>query len=207
MKKNNITITASYDGHPVIGDCKLFPYHEEYLNKNKKLLDSMLARHNKVMAVRMDLRYPADYQGQTGNQNLSDAMRTYTRELSREGLDPQYVVRREQKESEHPHDHVDLLVNGSLKQRYKPLVKRMAPHWGRVIGVSPEVAEKLVFPCDKHPNGIMIRRNTPEFQEQYDDVHRQMSYLAKSEADDVTPSNRRKVFYSQYKRENSRPKR
>lgn len=52
----------------------------------------------------------------------------------------------------------------------------------------------------------MIRRGQADFSQKYDEVFKQMSYTAKSEADDVTPSNVKKVFYSQYKRDKSRSK-
>ena len=145
MSKNKVITTTTFNGHPVIGENKTFDYNNKYLQKNQELLDSTISRHNKVMAVRMDLKYPQNYPDTPSPQHLSRTMQTYTRELSRDGLDPQYVTRQEQKNSTHPHIHIALLVNASETQRYKHLLQRMAPHWGRAIGV--ENAEALVWPC------------------------------------------------------------
>ncbi|MEA4863609.1 MAG: inovirus-type Gp2 protein [Victivallaceae bacterium] len=212
MAKNKVVTTSEFNGHTVIGDSKPLDYNCNQLQKNQELLDRTIDRHTKVMIVRMDLRY-SRYQAQDpNNENLSTAMRTFTRELSRKGLDPQYVVRREQLTSEHPHAHVAVIVNASVKQCYKPIVEAMVAHWGRAIGVDAEEAKDLVWACDKDPsggkqeNGIIIRRGTPEYQEQYDKVYKQLSYLAKNDPDDVTPSGERKIFYSQYKRKKSRSK-
>lgn len=212
MNKPKVVTTTTYKGHPVIGAQKNFDYDTQYLDRNQELLEHTTARHNKVLAVRIDLKYPADYHQTSGNGHLSYALRTCTRELSRQGLDPQYVARREQKESEHPHFHIGLLLNGSVKKDYRTVVACMAEHWGNAIGISKEEAEDMVWPrvndqtAIHHENGIMIRRGESDFAQQYDAVHQQFSYMAKRTPEDTTPSNIKKVFYSQYKRKQSRPR-
>ncbi|MBN2640845.1 MAG: hypothetical protein JXR78_04285 [Victivallales bacterium] len=50
----------------------------------------------------------------------------------------------------------------------------------------------------------MIRRTFQHKEDQYDQVFKQMSYLAKIIDEDITPSDTKKIFYSQYKKKKSR---
>jgi hypothetical protein len=53
---------------------------------------------------------------------------------------------------------------------------------------------------------MMLRRNSPDFAEKFNDCFRQMSYLAKYKSDDRIDSNIRKISYSRYNRSTSRSK-
>ena len=75
-----------------------YEYYRTYLNKGIELLDSMSRRHRRVMQTRMDFRYPQEMEIDGSNRDFSRALRDLTKELRREGYDPQYIGRREQKD-------------------------------------------------------------------------------------------------------------
>ncbi len=213
MRKNRVTTTTEYNGHPVIpGRIQEFSYSTKILDKNQELLDSTLKRHNKVLCYRMDLRFPDDKTYENPTKLLSSFMNVYTNGLSRKGLDPAYAARLEQETSVNPHLHVEMLVDGNLAKDYRPLVENAEERWNRTLGVSSKTNSGgdenggLVDYCDKNKNGIMIRRNSPYCNDQYDQVHQQMSYLGKDKETDKVPGGVRTIFYSRYKRAKGRNK-
>ena len=218
MRKNRVTTTTEYNGHPVIpGRIQEFSYSTKILSKNQELLDSTLKRHNKVLCYRMDLRFPDDKTYENPNKLLSSFMNVYTNGLSRKGYDPAYAARLEQETSVNPHLHVEMLVDGNLAKDYMPLVEDAETRWERMLGVSSktnssETNNGLVDRCNKkkdgtpQENGIMIRRNSPYCNDQYDQVHQQMSYLGKDKESDKVPGGVRTIFYSRYKRAKGRNK-
>ena len=202
MSKSQVTTKAEYKGHPVnAGIVQEFSYFTKILDKNQELLDSTLKRHNKVLCYRMDLRFPDDKIYENPNKLLSSFMNVYTNGLSRKGYDPAYAARLEQETSVNPHLHVEMLVNGNLAKDYRPLVEKAEEGWNRTLGISSEVNSGLVDYCDKSEegNGTMIRRNSKHYNEQYDKVHKQMSYIAKDKAEDIIPDGTRVISYSRYK--------
>jgi len=218
MSKNKVITKAEYKGHPVnAGIVQEFSYSTKILDKNQELLDSTLRRHNKVLCYRMDLRFPDDKTYENPTKILSSFMNVYTNGLSRKGYDPAYAARLEQETSVNPHLHVEMLVDGNLAKDYRPLVEDAETRWDRMLGVSSKGGggdenEGLVDFCNKkkdgtpQKNGIIVRRNSPHFNKQYDQVHQQMSYLAKDKAEDIIPDGTRVISYSRYKRGKGRNK-
>ena len=71
-----------------------------------------------------------------------------------------------------------------------------------------EVQQKaLVYPCNKAPdgspreNGRMIKRGTWDNHKQKQETMRQLSYLAKVDENDLTPSSTKKFFTSQFQKD------
>ena len=67
-----------------------------------------------------------------------------------------------------------------------------------------EFQKALVYPCNKAPDGLprengrMIKRGTWENHKQKQETMRQLSYLAKVDENDLTPSSTKKFFTSQF---------
>lgn len=228
---SKVTVTAEYEGHPVIvGDHTMFRYNEKHLNNNLELLESCVDRHNKVFAWKMDVRMPKDKNKvkveKEPNKFISDFMSAYTNKLAREGLDPDYVVKMEQKTSEQRHFHTFLLVDGNKvkdQEKYCRMGERLIE---KQLGMEDGAADGLIDFTDKskqkklkgckdreqaelkerRKHSYMIRRDSPSFQEQFDACYRRMSYLAKDDVNDIIPSSERKVFYSRYNRKKCRRK-
>jgi len=181
-------------------------YSKTYLRKGIQMVTSMTKRHSKVLQTRMDFRYPQSYQSDGTNEDFSTALKTFSKELSRKRYDPQYIARREQKKSNNPHLHVSMVVDGNKKRCRASMIESAEKHWANALGIPVEEVHEnqLVYPCNKdpegnpRPNGYMIDRNKPDFKEMKNNAIRQMSYLAKKDPEDITPSSTRKFFTSQF---------
>ena len=168
------------------------------------MIDSMSSRHSKVFQVRMDFRYPQEMESDGSNQDFQKTLQGLSRELARQGCDPQYIARREQVSSHNPHLHLVLMVDGN-KRRCADTLNRIAEkHWANTLGMPVEEVHqrKLVYPCNHDPQGnprpnsyLLERRNPGDTKEE---MVQQLSYLAKVDERDVTPSRTRKFFCSQF---------
>ena len=208
---SNLTVTATYKGHPVItGETTNFQYNQRHLENNLNLLETMVERHNKVLTFRMDIRLPQESTVNNPTRVISSFMSSFTNNLSRKKLDPGYVVKMEQQISGNPHFHCQILVDGNKVKDYRPLVKTAESLLAKQLKLSQEDVQGLIHYCGKNQNGnpikngTMIRRNSTDYQDQFDAVYQQMSYLAKQKPGDAIPSSVRKVFYSRDKRKRSR---
>ena len=185
-----------------------YEYYRTYLNKGIELLDSMSRRHRRVMQTRMDFRYPQEMEIDGSNRDFSRALRDLTKELRKEGYDPQYIGRREQKDQPHQHYHLTLMTNAKKNACRQGIIERAERHWGNALGMTrDEVREKqLVYPCNRdedgnpRPNGYTLTRGTGNYAETRSKMIGQMSYLTKHVDADTTPSTTRKFFVSQYRK-------
>ncbi len=223
--------TAEYEGHPVIvGDYTEFSYNEKYLKKNLEMMEAAVNRHNKVLSYRLDIRMPEVEDKakikKTPKKFIKDFMSSYTNKLARMKLDPDYVVKMEQKTSEHPHFHAQILVDGNKKMDHKDLAvmgerlieEQLKMALGAAKGLiqygRPKPKEDKEHNTDNNSQGqemvlhkkgrYMIRRNSPHFQKQFDACFKDSTYLAKHDPEDIIPSGTRKVCYSRYKRDKCR---
>ncbi|MDD2389219.1 MAG: inovirus-type Gp2 protein [Desulfobacterales bacterium] len=146
--------------------------YKEILEPIDNLLKTMINKHNKVLFIRFDLTYPQYGNFSNNNELLSRFIETLTVYWKRKKIDPLYLWVREQATSDNHHYHFMLLLNGNLIQNPFRVFEKAEELWGRCLGV---VGKGLVH------KGIdlMIRRNTPEFEQQRQDCFKHASYLAK----------------------------
>ena len=205
MKKITLEPQAKYKGHSVItGDIKAYQFNPSHLDNNLKLMEAYSQRHNKVYSWRMDLRLPDGKQHENPKGFISSFMNSYTNNLSRKHLDPEYAVKMEQQSSENPHFHCQILADGNKTKDYRSHIEKAESILAAQLDIPMEKVKGLIDCCNGEKNGIMIRRNSPAFQDQFDECYKQMSYLAKEKSDDVIPSDVRKVFYSRYNKKKAR---
>ena len=179
-----------------------------------EITHSMTDRHSKVLVARVDIRYPQDYVADGSNKDFSSTMQAVCREFSRKGYDPQYIAKREQKTSVNPHLHVAVLLDGNKKRSIASIHKTFEKHWANQLGIPlEEVQQKaLVYPCNKAPdgspraNGRMVKRSPYPCEQrlQINETIKHLSYIAKIDDDDVTPSSTKKFFTSQYAKDYNR---
>ena len=201
MPGKTIIKTKEYQGYQLSQQEHTF--QTKYLDRGIQMIDSMSSRHSKVFQVRMDFRYPQEMESDGSNQDFQKTLQGLSRELARQGCDPQYIARREQVSSHNPHLHLVLMVDG--KRRCADTLNRIAEkHWANTLGMPVEEVHrrKLVYPCNHDPQGnprpnsyLLERRNPGDTKEE---MVQQLSYLAKVDERDVTPSRTRKFFCSQF---------
>ena len=190
-------------------------FYKTYLQKGIEMLDTMSRRHRRVMQTRMDFRYPQEMDTDGSNRDFSKTLQGLTKELRREGYDPQYIGRREQNGQPHQHYHLDLLTNAKIHESRRKIIEKAERHWGNALGMAREEVHKkqLVFPCNKdgngnpRPNGYMLARGTEDFETTRRTMIRQMAYITKYVPEDTTPSTIRKFFVSQYGKDQRKTKR
>lgn len=186
-----------------------YSHYKTYLTKGIEMIDSMSQRHRKVMQTRMDFRYPQEMETDGSNKDFSKALQGLSKELNKDGYDPQYLGRREQNDQPHQHYHLNLLTNAKKHENRYRIIKKAERHWGNALGLSQmEVRSMgLVDYCDKdHPNGYMLTRGSDDYIETRDHMIRQMSYLTKYVPKDTTPTATRKFFVSQFKKDGAHHK-
>lgn len=137
-----------------------------------------------MLVVRLDVHYPDGYTPKDKNKDISSLFAKLSQKYTRMGYDPAYAWAREIKNSELPHYHCFLLLNGNLARSPYPVFEAAENLWGSTIDAS---AKGLIHHCNKdyqgnpQKNGIMIRRNAPNFEDKIREVGNQLSYLAKTD--------------------------
>lgn len=188
-------------------------FYIQYLRKGIQLIDSMSRRHSKVLQERLDLRYPQTMKSDGSNADFSGTLQNYTKDLTRKKVDVQYFARREQSDqSDNPHLHVAILVDGNKRRSRQTLLEQMEKHWANTLSLPLEEvqAKMLVYPCNHdqdgnpRPNGYMLERNAADFYDTRESMIRQLSYLTKHDPEDTTPSSTRKFFISQFQKDEDR---
>ena len=191
MNPCNKTYSPSYGRYSIQAN-ERFACHEEILARLLRLFDYMTANHNKVFFMRFDVRFPAGIEFPGDNARFERFIASLSRNLKRKGLDPHYLWCYERSREKHQHYHVVLLLNGSLTQSIKDHIELAASLWSRALQL-PEVNRGLICDCTKsrtgesQQNGIMIRRNSPDFSESFCKAFEWASYLAKCNTKGYAP--------------------
>ncbi len=205
-RKDNDTIT-NYNGYALTETPTTFSTKK--LSTMVDLVDTMCMRHSKNLVTRFDLRYPKEVDSDGSNHDFSKAINTFTKKLNSSHIDVQYIAKREQVNSNNPHYHVAVIVDGNKRCNHNNIIREVELHWAKAIGVdaSEAHAKQIVHPCNKdpqgnyRPNGYMVKRVNYGLDENKSNVVRQLSYLCKADDNDITPSSTRKWFVSQYKQD------
>lgn len=217
----NLKVTAEYKGHPVItGDHGEYQYNERHLANNLELMENMTQRHNKVYSFRMDLRMgESGKRDKTPKQIASKFMSAFTKKLARQKVDSEYIMKMEKEKDESDgaeHFHIQCFLDGNRVKDHGKLVEAGEELLAVQLGL-PKANNGLLDyknqggkssegtdSAPKKKNGIMIRRNSDNFEEQFDKCFKQASYLSKRKPTDKVASNERKVFYSKFRNGKSR---
>ncbi len=205
MKKTKAAIMTEHQELPVTPGT-MPPAKKPGLNQ--VFLDEMVNRHEKVLCFRMDIHLPEECQFDEPDDRLIDFMNYYTKSLSIEGLEHACVVTIKNGELKNSHLHCAVLVDGNQAPPSTQLIKLAEDALDQTLvyfvppssGLAEWPNGGLVDYCtrdkDGNPqeNGIMIDRNSELFNEQYNQVHQQISCLAE-EKNDVTHRN---IYYSRH---------
>ena len=123
--------------------------------------------------------------------------------LSRQGLKPQYIAVREQSTEKHQHYHVALLLDGQKTQSIYNHIKTAERLWDNALGLEPrEGGYGLIDDCttsrtgETQINGVMLRPDDPDMEKKKEDCFRRASYLAKTNTKGNAPKYQREMFSS-----------
>lgn len=191
--------------HPQIYDGS---YREDIFHHITNRLDWMISRHNKVLVIRFDVRYPDGYPHDGRNTQLSNFLRRLRENIEYSGCRVQYVWAREQVSSPVPHYHVMLIIDGSKVQNPMGILHEADRIWAYMLG---HTGTGLVHFCqqDGSVGHVMIRRPSSvaegndlfvqqrQFGEAYNDAIGKGAYLAKTYSKGGAPSRVREYGCSQ----------
>ena len=163
-------------------------FEEIHLSINH-LFDIAIRKHNKILFIRMDLRFDDTSIYPYDNNLLSRFMEALTLHCKRRDLDPLYLWVREQVTSINHHYHLILLLNGNKIQNPYGIFYKATELWGNCLNTD---ATGLVH----YGSHIMIRRNTVGFEHSYHEALELAGYLAKSYSKGRAPKGVREMGMS-----------
>ena len=199
---NTTLHSTSYNGHQLMTSARYEPaFYLPILQNTEALLNDMIARHSQVFVMMLVLKFPYDShrEYQKDNALLSRFLEAFTRNLDRAGYDPKYLWVREESSYDQVHYHLMIMVNGNkIQDAYGKLLIKAQELWGNCLGVD---GPGYVHHCRtgdyvNEYGGIKIRRNSPEFQQNYANCFHWASYLAKCSGKENTPSYVNRYGYS-----------
>jgi len=172
----------------------------EILDKILSVMEHTTEKHNKVLAVRVDLRFPKDKHYPNDNKLFSKFTSPFVKDLKRQKLDPYYVAVREQSKEKHQHYHLVVFVDGNKVKFPNKVIKAAEKHWGKTVN---DDKRGLVEHCtksrsgEKQTNFYRLRRNDSDYEEHRTACFHRCSYLAKVNTKGKTAKREREVFGSQ----------
>ncbi|WP_081678610.1 YagK/YfjJ domain-containing protein [Desulfocurvibacter africanus] len=186
-----IISTNNYYGFDIqVDEAKDQGCYDDILQRILDMLIFYISKHNKVLFVRFDVRFPSKYCNDSSNQTFSEFIAGFIKFHQRKGLDPVYVWVREQSREKHQHYHCILLLNGNKIRSYYEILQQAEAMWNRKLGVEQL---GLINFCNRsrhgelQSNGIMLRRNDENFSDVFNKCFHWASYLAKTTTKDYAP--------------------
>ena len=199
MTKKRVTTDApEFNNHPIQTD------KDKGLRCDKKILkkidetDAHARTNDRVMFMRYDVGAPTGYDDPS-NDAFRSGQANFIKTLKRSGLAPRYVAVREQSREKLQHYHVCLWLDGRKTQSIYDHIAQANDSFASAFGVPDN--NGLVDDCteDKNgkpqENGIMLRKDDPDYQNKVAQTLEWASYLAKVNQKN-TPPGTRELFSS-----------
>ena len=153
--------------------------------------------------MRYDVRFPEGMNEHIDNKLVRDFQASFMKNLNRQKLKPQYLLVREQSQEKHQHYHGILWLEGHETQSIVRHITTAERLWSSRLGLPPrESGYGLIDDCTKNrsgkrqTNGMMLRRDDPDYEAKKADCLRRASYLAKINTKSSTPQGQRELFSS-----------
>jgi hypothetical protein len=176
-------------------------YRLDILLRTHQLFADMLNHHYSVFFVRFDLHFPQYRQYTLDNrliQNFTDRLVDYFDKLR---VEHAFLWVREQKWDDYQqHYHLFFLLNGSRMQSAYGLLSKANQLWADILCVAD--GHGLVHLCEwsesnlSRNGGVMIRRNSVDYEAAYRLCFKRASYLSKTTTKGHAPPNVREFSSS-----------
>ena len=197
------TTESMYNNHTIMTDnARGLACDIKILNEIERQFQYAEATKSKSYFMRYDVRLPEGLD-HTDNGLFREFQSKYIKNRSRKGLKPQYVAVREQSKEKHQHYHVALWLDGQKTQNIYDHITTAERLWNKTLRLpGKENGYGLIDDCTKSRsgakqiNGVMLRRDDPEYASKKDDCFRRASYLAKVNTKGNTPKGQRELFSS-----------
>ena len=195
---------------PVFNDHPILTNKDKGLRCDKKILKTIedtaaqAMTNDRVVFIRYDVRMP---EGNTdpSNEAFRSGQSNFIKNLKRSGLDPNYVAVREAKEKRQ-HYHGCLWVKYKQDKSFDEIIDKANESFASAFN-APE-NKGLVDDCTKdkygnpQQNGIILRKDDPDYENKVADTLEWASYLAKVNQKSNTPPGARELFSSRLPKKN-----
>ena len=197
------TTEKTFNGYSIMTDEERgLSCDTKILNEIERQFGYAEATKSKTLFMRYDIRFPKGY-SHADNEIFREFQAKFMKNLSRQGLKPQYIAVREQSREKHQHYHVALLLDGQKTQSIHNHIQTAERLWDTTLGLpAKENGYGLIDDCTKSRsgakqiNGVMLRRDDPEYNTKKADCFRRASYLAKTNTKGNAPKGQREMFSS-----------
>ena len=201
------TAEETFHGYPIMTDkARGLACDAKVLNEIERQFDYAEETKSKVFFMRYDIRFPEGYT-HADNGVFREFQSKFVKNLSRQGLKPQYIAVREQSKEKHQHYHVALLLDGQKTQSIHNHIQT-AERLSTLGLPARENGYGLIDDCttfrtgEKQINGVMLRPDDPDMEAKKADCFRRASYLAKTNTKGTAPKYQREMFSSRIPKSN-----
>ena len=202
------TTERTYNNYSIMTDRERgLSCNTEILREIERQFDYAENSKSKVFFMRYDVRIPEGMYIED-NKTFRDFQANFIKNLSRQGLKPQYIAVREQSKEKHQHYHVALLLDGQKTQSIHNHIQTAERLWDSTLGLpAKENGYGLIDDCttnrngEPQENGVMLRYDDPFRGNKKDDCFRRASYLAKTNTKGNAPKGQRELFSSRIPKE------
>jgi hypothetical protein len=198
MNDKHITYDPEYKGMPILTDkARNQGCYKPILEKLKNNFDDMTYKHSKTFFMRYDVRFPEDHQpSPNDNKTFRDFQANLIKNLDRKGLDPHYLWAMERSREKHQHYHGILLLDGQKTQSIHNHIQKAEELWASALNLPIDQNNGLIDDCTKkrdgssQKNGIMLRKDDPEYDIKVKRCFEWGSYLSKPNTKDFPKGTR-----------------
>lgn len=204
MKNRAEQKETEYNDHPVMVDPEKKLYCDKKILKTiEDQFDYAEQSKKRVFFMRYDIRFPEDVNEHADNKLVRDFQANLVKTLKRQGLNPNYLLVREQSREKHQHYHGVLMLEGRKTQSIHNHIATAERLWDSALDLPPrEGGYGLIDDCTKdrngnrQENGVMLRHDDPDYEAKRNECFRRASYLAKINQKASTPKGHRELFSS-----------
>ena len=168
------------------GSRNQFYLREDILESIYARLRFMTQSYQRVMLLRYDLRFPAHFRFENGEESLKRFMNFFSIFLKRKGVAYQYVWVRERNHSDNVHYHCVFFIDASWHVRSDKFNQEAQSIWSRICSdASFRAPRSLLHVCemnqfeDLYTRHVMLAKDEPFFEDAFSDCFYWVSYLAK----------------------------
>lgn len=184
----NVISSGKFHGHSVnCGSQNQFKLRVDILEVIYTRLRFMTNEYPKVMLLRYDLRFPAHFRFEYGEESLKKFMNFFSIFLKRKGVPYQYVWVREKNQSDNVHYHCVFFIDADWYERSDIFNNEAQALWSRICSdASYSAPRSLIHLCemrqddDYYTRHVILSRDEPYFEDEFSDCFDWVSYLAKT---------------------------
>ncbi|MBR4605388.1 MAG: inovirus-type Gp2 protein [Lachnospiraceae bacterium] len=206
FKNKDITYTDTYRGYQINRSHK--NDQGTYISSLDKIIDiteEYISNHNKIIVDREDVRIPQDSHIENTQQCMTRIIESFKREMERKTKNSPHnldlsIIRTTEQSSDaiHSHAHLYILANGNVVENRYRFSESLKRHAKRIFDTDKD---GIVHRCESvGDKGIMIRRDSPDKDEQLAKAIYAGSYLAKVKGKEDTPKGTNRLTISRTKK-------